>query len=56
MDAIAKSLRAWTLPFSVPIMKSTLFESDNPNVLSSAYQCNLDLLIDIATKKSSESR
>ena len=53
MDAIAKSLRAWTLPFSVPIMKSALFEPDNPNVLSSAYQCKLDLLIDIATKKSS---
>ncbi|WP_312191099.1 NADPH-dependent FMN reductase [Sphingobacterium sp.] len=51
MDAIAKSLRAWTLPFSVPMMKSTLFEADNQNVISSVYKCKLDLMIEIATKK-----
>ena len=26
MDAVAKSLRAWTLPFSIPIVRNTLFD------------------------------
>ncbi len=29
MDAIAKSLRAWPLPFSVPIVRSALFDGND---------------------------
>ncbi|WP_104380953.1 NADPH-dependent FMN reductase [Sphingobacterium sp. HMA12] len=51
MDTIAKSLRAWTLPFSVPIVKSGLFEASSSRTLSSTYKRKLDLLINIATTR-----
>ena len=34
MDSIAKSLRAWPLPFSVPIVRSSLFDSEHSNEIS----------------------
>lgn len=51
MDAIAKSLRAWTLPFSVPILKRELFEDIGSREISSDYKRKLDLLINIATTR-----
>lgn len=51
MDAIAKSLRAWPLPFSVPISKNELFEIDRPGAISGIYRDKLDLLVNIATTK-----
>jgi len=51
MDAVAKSLRAWPLPFSVPIVKPLLFEIDNPEKLSIAYQKKLELLTNMITIK-----
>ena len=51
MDAIAKSLRAWTLPFSVPIARSGLYEEGQSGVISPEYKKKLDLLIKIAIKK-----
>lgn len=51
MDAIAKSLRAWPLPFSVPIIKSSLFEEDKLGMITPAYKSKLDLLINIAATK-----
>ncbi|MDA3614959.1 NADPH-dependent FMN reductase [Polluticaenibacter yanchengensis] len=51
MDAIAKSLRAWTLPFSVPIVRASLFEQDNNSVLSKPYQDKLDRLINISISR-----
>lgn len=50
MDAIAKSLRAWTLPFSVPIARSGLYEEGQSGVISPEYKKKLDLLIKIAIK------
>lgn len=47
MDSIAKSLRAWPLPFSVPMIRTSLF--DNENKISSLYAEKLDRLISIAT-------
>lgn len=47
MDAIAKSLRAWPLPFSVPMIRTSLF--DNENKISALYADKLDRLINIAT-------
>ncbi len=43
MDAVAKSLRAWVLPFSVPIIKPHLFER-NGNILTDFYKAKFDQL------------
>ncbi len=56
MDAIAKSLRAWPLPFSVPILRSSLFDSENKTKISEFYSGKLDRLISIATSKKIEKR
>ncbi|PKF73665.1 NADPH-dependent FMN reductase [Chryseobacterium sp. PMSZPI] len=50
MDAIAKSLRAWPLPFSVPIVRSSLF-NNNSTEISDLYSTKFDQLISIATTK-----
>ncbi|AQX05816.1 NADPH-dependent FMN reductase [Elizabethkingia meningoseptica] len=49
MDSIAKSLRAWTLPFSVPIARTALYEDGKPGTISEVYKNKLDLLIRLAT-------
>nr|WP_315030253.1 NAD(P)H-dependent oxidoreductase [uncultured Chryseobacterium sp.] len=54
MDAIAKSLRAWPLPFSVPIIRSSLFDSQNPTKISTTYCDKFNKLINIATTKKIE--
>ncbi|MBW8684634.1 NADPH-dependent FMN reductase [Chitinophaga rhizophila] len=51
MDAVAKALRAWPLPFSVPIVRGNLFESNESRDISQAYKNKLDLLMNIATTK-----
>ena len=51
MDAIAKALRAWSLPFSVPIVRGSLFENYNPTEISSVYKNKLNLLIKLATSR-----
>ncbi len=54
MDAIAKSLRAWPLPFSVPIVRSALFDGEQPTEISELYSGKFDKLINIATTKKIE--
>ena len=54
MDAIARSLRAWTIPYNVPIIKSSLFEDMNKGIISPFYAEKIDLLIDIATSRKIE--
>jgi arsenic resistance protein ArsH len=49
MDAIVKSLRAWPLPFCVPISRNELFTG--PDEISSIYKNKLDLLVSIASTK-----
>lgn len=51
MDAIAKSLRAWPLPFSVPIVRGSLYDSIDPKQISDVYKAKLDRLIHIATSR-----
>lgn len=51
MDAIAKSLRAWPLPYCVPVVRGSLFEEANPATISKSYIEKLDRLIDIATTR-----
>lgn len=51
MDTIAKSLRAWPLPFSVPIIRGSLFTDANSYEITPAYKDKLDLLVNIATTR-----
>ncbi|KMQ62962.1 NADPH-dependent FMN reductase [Chryseobacterium angstadtii] len=51
MDIIAKSLRAWPLPFSVPVIRTALFDHENPTKISSQYAYKFDQLINIAATK-----
>lgn len=52
MDSIAKSLRAWPLPFSVPIARAALYEENKQSELTQFYKSKIDLLIHIATSRS----
>lgn len=54
MDAIVKALRAWSLPYSVPIMRNDLMDVQNPSTISRFYQEKLQRLIRIATSKKIE--
>ncbi|HLQ99455.1 MAG TPA: NAD(P)H-dependent oxidoreductase [Sphingobacterium sp.] len=56
MDAIAKSLRAWPLPYSVPIVRSELFKNNeiSKRKINPFYQEKLDRLIYIATTRNIE--
>lgn len=51
MDAIAKALRAWTLPFSVPITRGSLLDEKTSTEISTIYKDKLDLLIKLATSR-----
>jgi len=51
MESIAKALRAWPIPFSVPVVKSSLYDSEKGGKFSSFYADKFDLLINIATTK-----
>jgi len=51
MDTVAKSLRAWPIPFSVPIIRSALFDQEDPTRVSALYSDKFDKLISIATTK-----
>ncbi|KFE97604.1 NADPH-dependent FMN reductase [Chryseobacterium luteum] len=51
MDAVAKSLRAWPLPFSIPIVRPALFDQEDPTNISALYSDKFDKLISIATTK-----
>ncbi len=51
MDAISKALRAWTLPYSIPIVRGNLFEAEHPTEITPAYKTKLDLLAQIGCSK-----
>jgi arsenic resistance protein ArsH len=44
MDAVAKALRAWVLPFSVPIMKEHLYDPESKDFTAS-YKNKFDRMI-----------
>ena len=54
MDAIAKALRAWPVPFSAPLVRSTLFEVENPTEITTANKEKLNLLVNLATSRKVE--
>ena len=43
MEAVAKSLRAWILPFSIPIARKHLFSADGE--IANEYKMRFDLMI-----------
>lgn len=45
MDTVAKSLRAWTLPFTIPIIKNQLYDDMHPGHISSLYKNKFDQMI-----------
>ena len=48
MDAVAKALRAWTLPYSLPIQRPELF--DEKGNVSPKYEQRFDLLLQLLVK------
>lgn len=52
MENIAKSLRAWALPYSVPVSRGNFLEIKNgKSVISDFYSGRLDLLVDLASSR-----
>jgi arsenical resistance protein ArsH len=45
MDAVAKSLRAWIVPYTVPVVKNDLYTDAQRKVLSPEYEKKLDRLV-----------
>lgn len=54
MDVIAKSLRAWPLPFSVPIIRTSLFDGKDSSKISALYSDKFDKLINLSTSRKIE--
>jgi arsenic resistance protein ArsH len=46
MDSVAKALRAWVLPFSIPILKEHLYEADGKDFTQS-YKNKFDRMISL---------
>jgi arsenic resistance protein ArsH len=44
MDAVAKALRAWVLPFSIPVLRDHLFEPDS-STFAPLYRNKFDQMI-----------
>lgn len=51
MEAIAKSLRAWPIPYSVPLQRSLLLEPGGNPELAATVRAKLDLLVSIGTSR-----
>ena len=47
MDAVAKSLRAWIVPYTVPVVKNDLFADTHRHDFSPEYQKKLDRLVSL---------
>lgn len=45
MDAVAKSLRAWTSPYSIPIKVGELFDTND--LINPAYQQRFELMLQV---------
>ncbi len=47
MDAVAKALRAWVLPYSVPLVKSLLYTDAQGRQFSAEHRHKLDRLVSL---------
>jgi arsenic resistance protein ArsH len=45
MDAVAKALRAWVIPYTVPLVKNQLYTDAHPRELSGEHTRKLDRLL-----------
>lgn len=48
MDAVAKALRGWTLPYSIPVLRKALFTDDR--LISEEYSNKFDLMVQMLLK------
>ncbi|NIG57456.1 NADPH-dependent FMN reductase [Chitinophaga sp. Cy-1792] len=48
MEAVAKALRAWVLPYSVPVVRGHLYNTADYSI-SKEYQQKFDLLVNLLT-------
>jgi arsenic resistance protein ArsH len=46
MDAVAKALRAWVLPYSLPILKNNLYDPQTSE-FTEFYKIKLDTMVDL---------
>ncbi|CAL1517880.1 NADPH-dependent FMN reductase [Chitinophaga sp. MM2321] len=46
MDAVAKALRAWVLPYSLPILKDNLYDPQTRG-FTAFYQSKLDIMVQL---------
>ncbi len=51
MDSIVKALRGWTLPYTIPMVRSQLTTTINSNTISPYYKQKIDRLITLALSK-----
>lgn len=51
MENIVKSLRAWAVPYTLPIVRQDFFDSANPNKISLKYSEKLNLLMQISISR-----
>ncbi|MNF13755.1 hypothetical protein D3C80_2157120 [compost metagenome] len=49
MDAVAKALRAWTLPYSIPIARSGLF--DQSGEINPEYTRKIEMMLGVLVKQ-----
>ena len=49
MDSVAKALRAWTLPYSIPVVRGQLY--DDARDITAEYQKKFDLMIRLLTEE-----
>lgn len=54
MDTVARALRAWPIPYSVPIIRNALYDKNGEAELSPEYKKKLDLLIHLAISRKIE--
>lgn len=51
MDSIVSSLRAWSLPYSLPVVRRELSNEFDSDSISPFYQNKIDLMIQLLTAK-----
>ena len=55
MDSVAKALRAWTIPFSIPFVRNAIFEEKDSTILTTYSKEKIDTLINLAISRKVDS-
>lgn len=56
MDSIVKALRAWSAPYSVPMVSGDIFDKEDPKKISEFYAEKINRLVDLVVKTAIERR